>query len=285
MTQFKRVFSAQLCVFIIGLFCVPAISLAAVVYTEIDKSSKNFDKLEQMHSVAFAAYLNEDYQIAYEKWQEAAKKKHAKSLFNLALMHDRGQVPNGKSSKERALDLYKRSANANYLPAYRYWANMVEKDRPELAKRIRNVLRESLPKTESSSLITGNTNDSNVENSTKNSQKRVVKAEQTAANSFNREQWISQQGDRNWTIQIVAYRNEVQLLNFADQHNLSERAAYFKETTKDKSWYKLILGSFSSKEKAEKARSDLPKSVQSEGPWLRQFKDIKSAILRSNNSN
>lgn len=270
MTLFKRDYAAQLCIFIVGLFCVPTISFAAVVYTEIDKSGQNFDRLEQLHSVAFAAYLNDDYQTAYRKWQEAAKKKHAKSLFNLALMHDRGQVPNGDSSRERALDLYKRSANANYLPAYRYWANMVEEDRPELAQRIRNVLRDSLPKTESNELMLANTNGSHVENE---------------SGSFKREQWISQQGDRNWTIQIVAYRDEAQLLNFADQHNLSERGAYFKETTKDKTWYKLILGSFSSKEEADKARSDLPKSVQGEGPWLRQFKDINSAILRSGNSN
>lgn len=270
----KHVFSAQLCCFIIGLFCVLGISQAASVYSEIDKATENYDVLEQLHSIAFDAYLKNDYQTAFQKWTEAAKKKHAKSQFNLALMHERGEIPNGQSSNATALDLYKRSANGNYLPAYRYWAKMVEKDRPELAQRIRNVLRESAPKKQGSSVVSS---ESNVEQSS-------VKQRESVAEFLYREQWISQQSDKNWTIQIVAYRDEVQLLEFADQHGLSEQeqGAYFMETAAGKTWYKLVMGSFDSKQEADQARNDLPASVRGEGAWLRQFKDVKVAINRSN---
>jgi len=270
----KYVFSAQLCCFIIGLFCVSGVSQAASVYSEIDKASENYDVVEQLHSMAFDAYLKKNYQVAFQKWTEAAKKKHAKSQFNLALMHERGEVPNGQSSNAIALDLYKRSANGNYLPAYRYWAKMVEKDRPELAQRIRNVLRESAPKKQVSNTVTS---EGSVE-------KNSAKQQESIADFLHREQWISQQADKNWTIQIVAYRDEIQLLEFADQHGLSEQeqGAYFMETAAGKTWYKLVLGSFVSKQEADQARNGLPASVRGEGPWLRQFKDVKVAINRSN---
>ena len=270
--QLKSVFSAQLCFFMIGLFCVSTVASAASVYSEIDKATEQYDELEQLHSQAFSAYLDEDYQTAFDKWRMAAKKKHAKSLFNLGLMHDRGQVPNGKSSKEAALDLYKRSANGNYLPAYRYWAKLVEKDRPELAQRIRNVLSENSPNVQDSS-------DINVAQQKPSSVplKPAQKGE-SAPKFLHREQWISQQRDKNWTIQIVAYRDEDQQLNFADQHELLKDGAYFMEANGDKAWYKLIVGSFSSKQEADAARNKLPASVKDEGPWLRQFKSVKAAI-------
>jgi len=270
----KQVFSAQLCCFIIGLFCVFGVSQAASVYSEIDKANENYDILEQLHSMAFDAYLKNDYQAAFQKWTEAAKKKHAKSQFNLALMHERGEVPNGQSSNEIALDLYKRSANGNYLPAYRYWAKIVEKDRPELAQRIRNALRESESRKQDLSAVPS-------ENST---QKTFVRRQQPITSFLHREQWISQQPDKNWTIQIVEYRDEVQLLEFADQNGLAEQeqGAYFMETAASKTWYKLVLGSYVSKQEADQARNGLPASVRGEGPWLRQFRDVKVAISHSN---
>ena len=283
---------AQLCFLIIGLFCAPIISSAAAVYSEINKSTQNYNELEQLHSIAFAAYLNEDYQTAFQKWTEAAKKKHAKSLFNLALMHDRNQVPNGGSSKTAALDLYKRSANRNYLPAYQYWARMVEKDNPELAQRIRNILHENSPESQLESQpqqrLQLNKTTGNVATATsqENTHKQAAKVEiepepepkDPVTDSLHQEQWISQHQDTDWTIQIVAYENETQVLHFADQHDLLEKGAYFTETSAGRTWFKLILGSFSSKQAADQARNNLPDSVRGEGPWLRQFKGIKAAI-------
>ena len=274
--KLKNILLARLCCFIIRLFCVfvvASVTSAATIYSEIDKNTEKYNELEQLHSVAFIAYLDEDYQTAYQNWEKAAKKKHARSFFNLALMHDRGQVPNGKSSKALALDFFKRAANGNYLPAYHYWARIVEKDSPELAKRIRSVLNENSP------------NAQQVDIRVTSQEKKPAPTTQLKSEESNyllREDWVSQQHDQDWTIQIVAYRDEEQLLGFVEQHKLSENAAYFMETTKDKAWYKLIVGSFSSKQAADQARYDLPASVQNEGPWLRQFKSIKTAIQQSN---
>ena len=228
---------------------------------------------EQLYDQGLRAYLQEDYVTAHSTWLMAARNKHAKSQFNLALMHERQQVPNEQSSKQEALALYKQAANANYQPAYVYWARLVEKDNPELAQRIRNNTlkkpQQNQIKTSPSAAIGQAKNIAPATAKTPSADKMIAKPPAhllTKTPLYRRDNWILQQADDRWTVQLLAYRNETKLLDFIDRFSLVKDSAYFTEHARGIYWYKLIYGVYASKAEAAAARSKLPQTVRNEGP-------------------
>lgn len=298
----KLVELAQLRITAVGLCClllimvvlvgVNSVNAQVVVNNATSQSTTNLSattsiqslqrEAEQSYDRGLRAYLKEDYVTAHSSWLMASQKKHAKSQFNLALMHERQQVPNGQSSREKALSLYKQAANANYQPAYVYWARLVEKDNPELAQRIRSNIQQNQAK-KARPPVTTPSHKQSVNVKTKPIKKTAAtsSASSTKTPLYRRDNWILQQPDERWTVQLVAYRNETKLLDFIDRFSLVKDSAYFTEYARGVYWYKLIYGVYTSKADADAARSKLPQTVRNEGPWLRQFKEIKTVIRQS----
>ncbi len=271
----------------VGLFLIAQVFVVSVAmadnvvggYSEkADKSSVLSDNASTIYRQGLQAYLNNDYVLAYRNWSNAAALKHPKSIFNLALMHERQQIPNGESSQEKAVELYKQAANLNYLPSYRYWARLVEDKQPELAQRIlnnsgieKNVVEDVAEQAIDTSLANDNDSRQTIIGS-------IASVDVPASDSYLKHQWILQQQDSDWTIQLLAYRNETDVLNFIDDNALVEKTAYFIHYEGNTPWYKLVHGVYSSRAEAEQARAEMPSHLISLKPWLRRYSDIKKQL-------
>ena len=93
-----------------------------------------------------------------------------------------------------------------------------------------------------------------------------------------REDWISAQNSGGWTIQILAFNELDKVRSFIDQNQLHRSAAYFVERGDGAVLYKLIYGSYASKEQADAARAALKPALRQHGPWLRSIASVQAAI-------
>jgi septal ring-binding cell division protein DamX len=93
---------------------------------------------------------------------------------------------------------------------------------------------------------------------------------------FQLESWINNQRSHYWTVQLLAFTHESKVQEFIVEHGLQSKAAYFVEKKDDVVWYKLIYGSFDSKDKATFARQNLSTKLQEFGPWLRTIASVQA---------
>ena len=117
---------------------------------------------------------------------------------------------------------------------------------------------------------------------------RAVSASQTRAAEppsgsagkarFLDQNWINAQSASRWTIQLLAFEDMINVYDFIDTHGLQKHAAYFAERNKSGTLYKLIYGSYESKDKANSARQLLPRSLRQHGPWLRTLGSVQNVI-------
>jgi len=87
--------------------------------------------------------------------------------------------------------------------------------------------------------------------------------------------WINRQRSENWTIQLLAFKSEEQVLQFISEHSLEDKVAYFSEMKQGDVFYKVVYGSYDSKDKATFVRQNLSRALQEHGPWLRTWSSIQ----------
>jgi len=92
------------------------------------------------------------------------------------------------------------------------------------------------------------------------------------------EQWIMNQPDERYTIQLIATSNEAALQRFINENNLHESAVYYQTRRNDGNWYTLIQGSFKSSTLARSAIRKLASSLQIAKPWIKPIADIQEAL-------
>lgn len=228
------------------------------------------------YSEGLSAYINGDYHKAQKFWLTAADNGDSKSMFNLGLMYEKSKLvstdadsadqwyrkaahagypaagyhlaqrlatPGGLGSE--ALVLMKASADMGYLPAIKY----LEGGGGSVTKPV--DIRKPANVTE------------------------VINPVKKSAD-FQVEEWVNKQNNNNWTVQLLAFTDEAKVKAFIAQHQLQTMAAYFTEKKDGVRLYKLIYGSFSSKEEADLARKKMSPELQKNGPWLRPIASIQA---------
>lgn len=99
-----------------------------------------------------------------------------------------------------------------------------------------------------------------------------------ASNRLFREQWLLQQKQSSYTIQLVGFQDEQSIAKFVQRHSLSGVIAYYRTQLNGKSWYPVLYGVYSSRGRANAARSNLPESIIKTGPWVRTLGAVQKDI-------
>lgn len=237
---------------------------------------------DDLYSDGFAAYLEKDYERAKALWLEAAEADNVRAMFNLGLLHEQAKIDN--ASSEQADTWFERASKQGYLAADYHlalrWLAQGGRDEAanDLLKKaslagyapaVRRVSPTKSANTASIAIIKSSSNRDLVANTTEASEgnsKYLSKA------------WIQSKKPESWTIQMLAFSDQDKIEAFIDQHQLHNRAAYFKEKSNEGALYKLVYGVYDSKDKAEFARQNLPATLAEFGPWLRTMESVQSAI-------
>jgi len=222
------------------------------------------------------AYIDGNYALAQKHWLRGAQEKDAKSMFNLGLLHEQAKV-NG-ANNEKAMNWFS-LANDNGYSAAAYHMAQRMLDRGGSDDEAISLIRTSAAKgyaparrylglrsdaglvAEISSEVPVTRNEPGVS---------TVPADDLA--------WISRQPSKNWTIQLLAFTDKGKVDSFVREHNLSDRARYYSEAVNGEVFYKLVYGSYASKDKADFARQNLNSDLSEHGPWLRQWSSVHKAL-------
>jgi len=231
------------------------------------------------------AYIDGDFVLAQQFWLKAANQKDAKSMFNLGLLHEQNKLEN--SSIDKALNWYKLAADNGYSAAsYHLAQRMLERggsddDAMALIQSAadsgyapaRRYLNLGNSAQQRHSQIIANVQSSPTSKIETNITKDV-------ASEYQSESWINRQLGKNWTIQLLAFKSEAQVVAFMKDHDLQGRAGYFTESSRGEVFYKLVYGSFDSKDKATFARQNLSNALTEHGPWLRTWASVQEVTKR-----
>ena len=90
--------------------------------------------------------------------------------------------------------------------------------------------------------------------------------------------WIQQQEDNSYSLQLVAASDAGQLEKYCNKFNICHQSAIYQTNIKGKNIVRLLYGVFPNRKSANIAISKLPPSLQKTKPWARQFKGIKQEI-------
>jgi hypothetical protein len=220
------------------------------------------------------AYIDGNFELARQHWLIAANRKDATSMFNLGLLHEQSKLP--RSSNDKALNWYQLAADNGYAPAgYHLAQRMLERGGSDdqaisLIKRAASVgyapARRYLAANTTSTIVARSSVKPNRANS--------------SGPIYRTDSWINQQPSQYWTIQLLAFKHKKQVLAFIDQNSLQTKASYFSEVRGGEVFFKLVYGSFSTKDKASFARQNLGATMQQHGPWLRTWESVQKITQR-----
>lgn len=220
------------------------------------------DNIDYKQGLEF--YIEGDYAKAYQHWLSAVEAKHPRAMFNLGLLHEQRRIPDASSDK--ADSWFDQASKHGYVAADYHLAMrwLAQGGRDEEANALidkaanagyapaqQRLTGRNYPKLDSTQKITP---------------------------KYLTESWIVARARSNWTIQLLAFKDRAKVESFIDQHDLRAKTAYFAELTEEGVLFKLIYGSYESKDKAEFARQNLPKSVAQNGPWLRPIESVQTVI-------
>ena len=106
-------------------------------------------------------------------------------------------------------------------------------------------------------------------------QPSVAAAEST---TIHRDDWYLSQTDDSATIQMSGHSTEEGAIAYINEAGLSGEIGYYQTLYKNKPWFAVTYGIFSSLDDARSQLGSLPESLQNHAPWPRTFKSIKSLI-------
>jgi DamX protein len=90
--------------------------------------------------------------------------------------------------------------------------------------------------------------------------------------------WITNQPDKSYTLQLLAVSDETGIKRFLKLHNFSGNLVILKTKRNGKPWYALLFETYASRDDALNARKNLPKSYKSSSAWPRSILSIRQAI-------
>jgi len=90
--------------------------------------------------------------------------------------------------------------------------------------------------------------------------------------------WIINQPDKSYTLQLLAVSDEKGIKRFIKLHKFSGNLAILKTKRNGKPWFALLFETYASRDEALNARKKLPKSYKSSSAWPRSILSIRQAI-------
>lgn len=221
------------------------------------------------------AYINGDHSLAQKHWLSGAQKKDAKSMFNLGLLHEQAKVSG--ASIEKAMNWFS-LAHDNGYPAAAYHMAQRMLDRGgsdgEAIGLINSAAEQGYAPAQR---YLGIPLGSEALSSRPDASFTIAQETSTQANKHDFA-WILRQPSDNWTIQLLAFTDKSKVERFVEKHGLRSNAAYYTEKVNGEVFYKLVYGSFNSKDKADFARQNLGPGMTEHGPWLRQWASVHKAL-------
>jgi septal ring-binding cell division protein DamX len=104
--------------------------------------------------------------------------------------------------------------------------------------------------------------------------------EKTEERIIHREKWLLSQESSHYTIQLMGARKKALLFNFVERNQLLElnEIAFYQTTFKDKQWFQLLYGVYTTKKDAQSAADNLPPKIRKSSPWIRRMSAVQKAI-------
>lgn len=216
----------------------------------------------------FAAYVAGDFTKAQQFWLAGAAEGDAKSMFNLGLLVEQSKL--GISDTQKAEEWYRKAADNGYYAAnYHLAQRLFERGGSDDQAMLLLEVAAEQGYAPAVRYMEGTSRSSQLALS-------VVTEGLQKQSTYQVEKWINQQQRKHWTIQLLAFKQESNVQRFIDKHSLQAKAAYFVEKKDGVLWYKLIYGSYDSKEKATFARQNLSSKLHEFGPWLRTIASVQA---------
>lgn len=252
-------------------------------------ASSVFADQNRPYSEGLKAYLSGDYEVAQSFWLQGARASDAKSMFNLGLLHQQEKIT--KPDLAKAEKWFRLAAKSGYAPAAYHLAMWLQ-ERGAAAQDVNELLRLAanagfapavmkLSGTAPEVQVTRGSRTA-VSAMAKNTPSQVsssrATSKQNAKPRYQDETWIKSLSPKHWTIQMLAFKEQSKVRSFIDDHQLYNDAAYFAETSSGSRLYKLIYGSYTSKDQAEAARQNLSATLREYGPWLRPVSAVQAVI-------
>ena len=102
----------------------------------------------------------------------------------------------------------------------------------------------------------------------------------TEKRSMHSEKWLLTQESSYYTIQLMGARKEALLFDFVARNKLLEQneIAFYQTTYKDKPWFQLLYGVYTTKKDAQSAADYLPPKIRKSSPWIRRLSAVQKAI-------
>ena len=105
-------------------------------------------------------------------------------------------------------------------------------------------------------------------------------SQKTEKRSMRSEKWLLTQKSSYYTIQLMGARKETLLFDFVTRNKLLEQneIAFYQTRYKDKPWFQLLYGVYTTKKDAQSAADYLPPNIRKSSPWIRRLSSIQKAI-------
>ena len=89
-------------------------------------------------------------------------------------------------------------------------------------------------------------------------------------------EWLKGQAESNYTLQLMAVKDENTARQFIDGHQLQGKAAYLPVVSHGQTLYAVLYGSYPQRSEAVRAAKGLPAAWGTPNPWIRSFNSIHS---------
>lgn len=103
-------------------------------------------------------------------------------------------------------------------------------------------------------------------------------ASQALGNGIRGEEWVRAQPAGQFTLQLMALKEEKAARQFIETHHLQDNSAYYPIQRNGQILYALVYGVYPSQGEALQAAKDLPASWRVSNPWVRSFKSLRGEI-------
>ena len=223
---------------------------------------------ENHYHDGFRSFFAKDYEAAKSHWLEGAKQNDPRSMFNLGLLHEQRRISGADLDKARKW--YRLAGKHGYPAADYHLSTLLRNQNGTSEEAVQALIKSAAEKGyEPARLALGLEEGKTI---------RRVPIKPSTKVTYLDETWIKAQNKNEWTIQMLAFEDLTKVKEFIDQHKINKTAAYFVERTSEAVLYKLVYGSYESKEKADSARRSLSEGLQAYGPWLRPIRDVQAAL-------
>lgn len=100
----------------------------------------------------------------------------------------------------------------------------------------------------------------------------------TQPDQLRREDWLLQQKDELFTLQVLLHSEESVVRRFIVDNRIAAQSAYYAKLVGGKRLYCLLYGLFPSPEESARALKQLPETLRRHGPWRRDLGAVKKEI-------